>query len=1669
MKYIFYILFIIVSFNIHLEAQTYSLMMHPYPPTTPADWLKEPQPISLIINNPFGQNKGARAKISVRVTKGGQTAVTNDIALTPEFIIPSSGSLTLKGTQLLNESCLNVVPSLLDITSGSLKVGDYQICVKIVTPTGTPLGTSTQEDCKPFTITEYQEPTLTYPYNNLDLLQTSAYNLMFMWTPITPSPTTFFAKYRFELYEIPSGMSIIQALNGVPIETKEVNQTSFTWANAKAKIEARKKEGETLLRFAWRVRSLDNNSKPIGRNSGVGKGYSETRFLSITLKDNNAYNPPSLVYPFGNATIASDTLSKANFEWNPVMPNYWGVLKYRIKIFQLEDNNTQKLVVNESVNGTKFTWANPKAVIDSLKAKGYTSQKFTWSVQAWAENAKESVGKNNGFSEIRDFSVVVKNASSPTPTTTTEDAVVEATEEEENTPAEPEAETVIQETTEESKFTITTCDGKTKTISNKGLAIEKTAESFKNKFVKINSFPMLITNCTGNSSSLSGDGTIVVPWLLSPIAVQFNNIKIGSNMKVTEGEVLAKVSDDAKQFPKSWSMRGTMFAKWTTKKVAELSKFLKDKNRLTSNFNFDAQMTKLVGDNTPKLPIGINNVNGYTVAINEMKFTPQENTLICVAIVPFQKGTSNETLAFAAYDVKFSMSKPVAGGGKLGLLEDLVLSESTNTESYEVRLKAKDPNSSKSGSYIEWGCKGFEKLQASVEVAFPRAWMKPIPDNNKKVTATTTAEVEKLNDWLLTINLGDCQIEGVDEVKFSIKDLVFDHSDTRNAEEMEFPEDYIGTKGNDFRGFYLKAASLSLPKFYTKSGGGEVTAIVRDVIINKFGVNANTDIVGVLSAEEGSIGDFQGSIDTFNLQIVNSSVKSASITGEMVLPLANRMPRNSNSFNYVASWSKSDGVQFVVEPSEPIDVEFLGGATLNLDENSSITMTYQTGQFTANVSLNGNMKLSTKLKDKYEVDMEMGFQNIGFTYDNKLQKPFKFNKPVFAFASPQKKLANFPISLSNVTMSDDGEERAGYLASAALQFDVNVNFDDKVSGTTTLKVVGGLKKDAKGRFKSEFVEVKLNAVAVEVNMAAVSLKGSIEFFDGDEVYGDGFKGELEANFQKAGTLTANVQFGNTKPRHLSLGSDYFRYWYVEGKVILRQGVPIVDPLYLKGMGVGAWYHMTSTELPQLDATEVADATADTKETKSGATFTPDNQTLFGFSIKGIMMTKPSERTFNGDITISAEFNNSGGINLLKILGEGYVGERIKSREKAPIKGTIEAKYDFTQDIFDLNVKIDIKYPKGAPLIETREPATMSFYIDGRNKKWALNIGTPTAPNKVRFLSLPTWAYFRAGNDLPYYSGFQPETMNGLAAAGLNTSSLNKVNNTENSNIKNGNGFDFGVGFHKGGSVSLGPFSGSYNVGAELNLSMLQYPAEGNDCLGDGFNYWYARGNMAAYANADVRFRILGRTLAGAGFAAAAMMEGGGPDPLWIRGSVAGQFRAKILFIKIRVRARIPFSYGTPCRPTGAIVDSDTETDLFDDNQELIETVGPEGWLVDKGVPYYAKFTYRANTAFVIETVENGVPKERTFSIAYKTKLNGQPYYAPTTRFYDYEIYFADYFHQGNDNNPRLNWRPPFTRTEFEVEAWLVEHLPNYQIKRVKDKNGNDLPSQIKKAATQTTF
>ncbi|HVW97844.1 MAG TPA: hypothetical protein VHA56_17880 [Mucilaginibacter sp.] len=687
-----------------------------------------------------------------------------------------------------------------------------------------------------------------------------------------------------------------------------------------------------------------------------------------------------------------------------------------------------------------------------------------------------------------------------------------------------------------------------------------------------------------------------------------------------------------------------------------------------------------------------------------------------------------------------------------------------------------------------------------------------------------------------------------------------------------------------------------------------------------------------------------------------------------------------------------------------------------------------------------------------DLDLSCNFEHLGMTYDKNGQETFTFNPGHWSFASPQKKLSGFAFTITDVKPKIEpigtGTEKQ-YLFKGGVELVAKINIGSEnsninISGDTKISLTGAVESSkytppsgnaanssianlnvltaqsqlASGnvnsvssattagfvdygfltQLKPKFLGVQVKSIHIESHMPAVYIKGDVDFYKHDPVYGNGFKGDLTAKFT---TLDLGIQagaiFGNTKyiPNNTSQG---FKYWMVQAQVNLPPpGIIFLTGVAFRGFGAGVYSRMHMTPPTVFNPAEAAASTF------GGAVFTPDAGVSMGFKAKAIIATTPKEETFNGSVALSAQFNASGGMNFIQFDGLFNCGAKIGNEADAFANGSITVTYNFPQKLFDMTSALIInKNP-----ISTDPPGIQTkLHIDGLNNKWFFMSGTPTVPNKVKLFNVAINSYLMFGNDIQVPQGFMQETRDGFTSIGHSLPSFSD-NATGEGKYQSAKGFAFGIGlnYYTSDSWNIADWQAckkcthrylniNYSIvaGGEIDASFLQYTG----CTGLGKG-WRAKASMAVYAGATLGYSYnlpaLGSAsgilahVAGSAYATAEF-----PNPTFFDGQLDGDFSIGGYSVSFHKH----FQSGSQCGGSPVEIDPSVNQNIYTQqnvsdslNYILIKDImiANGSANVSRTTTFGVDLNYPANEAFDMQEQQaSGQIKVRTFRVVYTPVL-----------------------------------------------------------------------------------
>jgi hypothetical protein len=933
--------------------------------------------------------------------------------------------------------------------------------------------------------------------------------------------------------------------------------------------------------------------------------------------------------------------------------------------------------------------------------------------------------------------------------------------------------------------------------------------------------------------------------------------------------------------------------------------------------------------NLPIAIMGGSNTNpSYCIAIDEVKMYPTYATFNASMVLtnPFD----SSKIVFVAKNVAFTFKGGIKGSYRLELV-----SKSGISICKDIGLKIL------SGSYVECDCNGFKSLYIKGQVELSQNTFVPADANGKtksgKVSAYFETSIQDWNDLTFSVSFDPFQLKDFKDYTFICTDLSVDMSDYKNPSALKFPTGYTPAYSSSeielWRGIYIGNATLIMSKFKEKDTGKPLTVSVQNLIIDEQGFSGKLTVSNLLSLDKGSLGGWKFSIEKLSLQFVTNELTAGSLSGKLHVPVF----ADSVNFKYAAAVDAAGSYAFTVSPASNLSFSLFGASKLTLYNTSYISITSDTSGFKPVVNLTGVLNINASIGSSSSDTTsglklaKMEFQNLRIATEEPV---LSIGGMALSGSVNQGTLAKFPLSITDIAFSSTSK-------TAKLSFSVNVNLkssdSEGFSGSTNLTLLA----DRNG-YDYSFAGVQVNKIYVDIEKpGAFKIKGSIEFKRGDTIYGNGFRGDLNAEFSSFGVQALAI-FGNV---------DGLRYFFVDALYTSKTGIQ-AGPFTIFGLGGGLYYHMK-----QISGNDVAESFG---KSLSGVVYKPDASISIGFRAMatfGIL----NPQIINGKALFEIVFNSSGGLSRISFNGNAacitpsitvdatqFMGEakalldssgtaKLSSLKlDGSITATVSIVQDFESGDFDANMNVKINVANVIKGVGDDNTAGWASLHIGKSK-WYLYIGTPSNPIGIEMVSfVKTSAYFMAGYDLPTTFEIPSKIVEILKL------SEDEVANARNeSKIQSGNGIAFGASFGiSTGDLSFLTFYANFSLGMGFDVSLIDYGSSAY-CAGSspplGINGWYAKGQAYAYFSGKIgiKVKIFGKKKKFdiISVAAAAYLEAQAPNPVWLLGYVGGSYR--ILGGMVKGSCKFKVELGNKCDIQGA----KTESALAD--LELIGDITPE--------------------------------------------------------------------------------------------------------------------------------
>jgi hypothetical protein len=945
-----------------------------------------------------------------------------------------------------------------------------------------------------------------------------------------------------------------------------------------------------------------------------------------------------------------------------------------------------------------------------------------------------------------------------------------------------------------------------------------------------------------------------------------------------------------------------------------------------------------------ELPVGLSRDGGdlnYSIILSKVRLTPIAAFIEAYFI--FELPQTGDKIAFRGANIKFTYDGGFSGDGKLELIGN-----------YPIKLNDKTLLTilGNGNTYVEFSCDGFKQMGISADVEFSRDLL--IPENEKgeiiaapaRVKTNFSIQAQHWNDILVTVSLPPFRVNGLKDFGFTVSEVSMDWSDFVNPPGLVFPEGYSSTfiqsgQPSLWQGFFLKEIEVRLPASFAKRNNTNRVAFgCENMIIDDLGFTGTLFAENIIQA--GDMSGWSYTLDRVGVELVSNRVRGFELAGTISVPrLKAKDKETATHFGYLAQRSADGDYIFAVTVENNLRLPFLM-ADVNLYHGSSIIVKEKNGKFYPSATLNGDLSIKGIGKG-----VKANFTQVRFEGMKISSEEPHFDIQTLSFGGNEgQSISKFPVVISAIALKKEPNK-------IGLAFDLTINIGGKdteegFGGTASLTVWGKKEpvKNSEGVTTGsasgdyEFDKVEISGVKVNIKKeGAYQLTGSIHFFDGDPVYGDGFRGHLTGSISKFGGISATALFGRT---------EKFRYWYADALVKLKSGVPVIPGVLFASAFGGGFY----SKMKQTDKSPGSTL----GKTASEVYYVPDENFLGIRAIMDIQTLRPE--AMNGQVGLEVAMNRHGGINSVTLTGNanfmslaeltegkikelassaatGKLAEKLAGLTKGQVTGNMKLLFDNENDVFHGNLEIFVNVAGGLLRGVGSNSRAGWAVLHFEKSDWHVLIGTPTDPIGLEVAKIfKAKSYFMLGKNLP---GSPPPPSQVTEILGnVDLDYMRDMNA-----LQSGMGFAFGLHFIVDtGDLRFLMFYGRFAAGTGVDFMLKDYGTEYH-CAGSsgpmGINGWYANGQAYAFVLGKIGIKVNLKFYKGnydiLSIGAAAILQAKGPNPFWMKGIVGGYY--KILGGMVKGRCKFEVTVGKDCKPVG-------EQNLLEDVNMIAEISPAKG-------------------------------------------------------------------------------------------------------------------------------
>ena len=1096
--------------------------------------------------------------------------------------------------------------------------------------------------------------------------------------------------------------------------------------------------------------------------------------------------------------------------------------------------------------------------------------------------------------------------------------------------------------------------------------------------------------------------------------------------------------------------------------------------------NYISSLSEMFSKRDIHLPVGIKSTKkDYMVCIeqvyNDTVSASKDVYIKAVCVVPLSG--EGKHLVFEG-DVLLEGDKGIGTKGYLKLLEMV-----------EVPMGKESSVFFCDGTMIQIGCEGFERVEAKLAFAVKSKDIYTVDKKGQRegrLLLKTETTFEDFDDFTLSMSIDKTvKIEGLDDFSINLQSAIWDQSITTTPSTVEFPMGYFvegeeGVNIKAWRGLSISDATIVLPSYlsnYQAESKRDMILRLKNVLIDGEGMTCRCSAKNIIDSGAFSGEEWAMSVTGFELAMMKGEVEGAGFNGKINIPPFGK----SSLLDYEAIYNKAENTfTFLANLGRKQEFPILFG-DMTFHETSTIEIKIKEDGVYPTIIANGQLSMNIPMgKDTANNKLsipDLKFENMTISRET----PY-FDPGYMALTSDSlsAEMSGYTLTLKNIkTVNNSGEK--------GVHIDASIHLADMFSGQAGINIYGDGEK-------WKFKKLSLDKIDVKYNSQAFSLQGGVEFREGDDIYGKGFRGELSLEVAKLFKLDAVGVFGKV---------DGYRYFMTDAMyhVSPTNGLYIPPVLNFYGVGGGLYRHMQQS---------VSGTATEFGKSLTGINYTPDKNVGMGFMARTHFNLLKNSSLFDADVSFEMQFNNNWGVNFIQLRGDAKMlstqeqqnstlealkrkFEKIEKMsdnkiefdktalDKKPegngaLTATVGIKYDIENKVFNADMKA---YLDVAGVLTGRGTDNCmgwaSTYISIPEDKWYTHIGTPTNRLGVSLLGIAdAGGYFMIGSEVPEMT--IPNELK--SKAGLSKYFDEIKDKRDTSILTDGSGMAFGADLSVEFDAKLIPFYAHLSVGMGTEMLLKKY-SEAAHCKGMtgmiGIDGWYAQAQAYAWVDAAIgmkiklfrkerRFDILSASMA-------TYLKGAGPNPFYFSGVVGGKF--KLLGGLVKGNCNFDFTVGEKCEIEGGspfgedIIAQLTPTDK---SEEVNVFIAPQLVLnvpIDEAMEIEdeegRKETYRISVEeFTITNQRTGVQAKYTMTKGEEGRILNYKTEEPLESQTDYKIYAKVLFERkegdkwvavmGEDAKPyseeklvefKSGDRPKYIMPEHVVYAYPADRQYNF--------------------------